>query len=461
MGSGFVIFGLVWTIRRRIAPILFLGAMVFFGSTAAINARVFVPPTTHLTQPRPTTPKTTQPPFLYIVLDEAMGVGGLAMAPGGEALASDIRSLAERHRFRLYERAFSRHFVSGRSIPNILNFDTHDNGYGAYLPHSQDGKVGSRLFASLSAKGYEVVSYGTQHIDFCFPEAARCEVMPSFDPYSPYIGDDDPKQPLTHSRSPEMKSLVVYFFARQVFIDSYVVYKYLDYLSSLHTMTLPTTFYAVDAYEFPKWFDRFADDVAGSPRGRAYFAHLLMPHAPYVFDSNCLETGRAPVGYFMSEQYGFRGQALDHERANVYAAYYQQYRCALSRVDRLLTRLDALPQFKDATIVVEGDHGSRISAGMYVETVSDRDIVDNYPALYAIRGPGIEAGSDLRKTSVQRLTAEYFSHETPAQLGPDDLTIVIDSTTVGNVVVRPMPDFGDARRGPRSPSSVGLTEDGP
>ena len=109
----------------------------------------------------------------------------------------------------------------------------------------------------------------------------------------------------------------------------------------------------------------------------------------------------------------------------------------------MLTSLETQPHFADATIVIHGDHGPRISAGQYVEGLSDRDMIDNYSALYAIRRPGTESGYDSRKVSVQRLTAEYFSAE-GAELGPDDPTVVIDSREVGTVVVRQMPDFQPA-----------------
>jgi hypothetical protein len=92
-----------------------------------------------------------------------------------------------------------------------------------------------------------------------------------------------------------------------------------------------------------------------------------------------------------------------------------------------------------------GDHGARISAGMHVESMSERDMIDNYPALYAIRGPGIEPGYDVRKTSIQRLSAEYFSGKPAEALGPDELTVSIDRQDAEVAVDRPMPDFGAAR----------------
>jgi hypothetical protein len=162
-----------------------------------------------------------------------------------------------------------------------------------------------------------------------------------------------------------------------------------------------------------------------------------------VFDRRCQTTGRSEVAYFLAEERNLSGAALDAARADGYRAYQEQYGCLLRRLDGMLTSLETQPHFADATIVIHGDHGPRISAGQYVEGLSDRDMIDNYSALYAIRRPGTESGYDSRKVSVQRLTAEYFSAE-GAELGPDDPTVVIDSREVGTVVVRQMPDFQPA-----------------
>ena len=109
-------------------------------------------------------------------------------APGGRLDGEQIaRAFQIVMRSGCTSRAFSRHYVSGRSIPDTLNFDFDDDSWGPELRHADDGKVGSPLFDRLSQQGMEVVSYDTPHIDFCFPVASRCEVLPSFNPFSPYI----------------------------------------------------------------------------------------------------------------------------------------------------------------------------------------------------------------------------------------------------------------------------------
>jgi hypothetical protein len=358
-----------------------------------------------------------------------MGVEGLKRAPGGKALANAVRELLLRYGFRVYGRAFSRHFVSARAIPNALNFDVHDNSWGPLLRHHTKGRVRSRLFEGLAGEGYEVVAYGTEHVNFCFDVARRCEVLPSFNPFSEYVDGD--------ARKPRRLFQVLQYS----FSQSYLLYRYGQVLLSTVPDPHSSPFAALDTYAFPRWFDRFQNDVASSPRGRAYFAHLLMPHAPYVYDRTCRETGQEVVAYFLKEEQQLTGDGLDLARAAGYEAYIDQYGCLLRKVEQFLATINALETFDDATIVIHGDHGSRISAGQFFENVSDRDLIDNYSALYAIRGPSVASGYDERMTSVQRLTAEYFAPGGTDALGPDDLTIVIDSREKGQVVIKSMPDL--------------------
>jgi len=426
-----LLFAPLWMFRRRAAPLLFVAAAAFFGSTVVLNLPVFATGSEAAPIPAPSRRVTDKPPFIYIVADGAMGVEGLEVAPGGKALAGELRRLFERHGFRLHGGAFSRHFVSGRSIPNVLNFDFRDNTWGPILRHHTELKVRSALFEGLASDGYDVVSYGTEHIDLCFPVATRCEVLPSFNPFSPYIDND------------QLKTRALFQLVWIAFGRSYLLYRSSAFLFSFTGGGRPSPFAGIDAYAFPRWFDRFERDVAAASGGHAYFAHLLMPHAPYVFDGACQETRTAVVAYFLTEDRKLTGAALDEVRKDGHRDYQEQYRCLVSRLERLLTRLETAPQFEDATIVIHGDHGPRISAGQYVENVSARDMIDNYSALYAIRSPKVKPGYDSRKTSVQRLTAEYFSRP-GADLGPDDPTVAIDSKENGRVVVRLMPDFGSA-----------------
>ncbi len=104
--------------------------------------------------------------------------------------------------------------------------------------------------------------------------------------------------------------------------------------------------------------------------------------------------------------------------------------CLVQKLDWFFTRIDGNPALRDATIVLHGDHGSRISAGRFSTTVSARDLIDNHAALYAIRARDIEPGYDLRQVSIQALTAEYFGGRQLIEGAEGDLNVVIDAAVV-------------------------------
>ena len=250
-------------------------------------------------------------------------------------------------------------------------------------------------------------------------------MLPSFNPASPYLE--------------RLRARDLYHVVSRTFPSSYTVVRGTSLVFALMGWH-PSTFAGFDAYAFPRWFDRFEADVVSSPRGRAYFVHLIMPHAPYILDDACRDTGASGEAYYqLHELHGLTPPALDAKRVEGYRHYLPQYRCLAGRLDRVIARLDSLPAFAGATIVLHGDHGSRISAGRYAEDVSDRDIIDNYSAFFAIRRPGVDAGIDERSASVQGLIAEFFGAEDEAAAA--EATVAIDSRTSGTVVVRPMPDL--------------------
>ena len=73
-------------------------------------------------------------------------------------------------------------------------------------------------------------------------------------------------------------------------------------------------------------------------------------------------------------------------------------------------------------------------------------MVDDCSTFFVIRGPNVELGDDSRMTSVQRLTAEYFSDREGA-LGPDHFTVAIDAMETGRGVVCPIPDIESGAEG--------------
>jgi hypothetical protein len=160
----------------------------------------------------------------------------------------------------------------------------------------------------------------------------------------------------------------------------------------------------------PMTLDLLERELADNPRGRVFFAHLLLPHSPYFLNADCS---------VILDSSQWQSRRLDHNisttigtpayRQEAYVRYFEQVRCVMKRLDKLFTILEKQDMLDEATILVHSDHGSRITVVDPVEVRRDRftplDSVDSFSALFAIRAPGIKPGYDKSLIALQNLFA--------------------------------------------------------
>ncbi len=157
-----------------------------------------------------------------------------------------------------------------------------------------------------------------------------------------------------------------------------------------------------------------AETVESGGTGRLVFAHLLSPHYSYIYQADCelkpdIDTWKNRTLPFHRD-----GEPINtlNSRIERYKAYFDQIRCTQGQLQVLFDSLRAAGRYEESTIIIHGDHGSRISIwnpGITVsDRLSDRDIVDNYSTLYAIKQPGVAPAYDSTERSIQALFAEAF-----------------------------------------------------
>jgi hypothetical protein len=170
-------------------------------------------------------------------------------------------------------------------------------------------------------------------------------------------------------------------------------------------------------------FDVVADELSKAQRGTFVFAHFLLPHYPYAYNASC-EQPRAST--FLNRN--------DYDRANVaggimnvpegraerYRGYFQQMLCAQKKFDALIAAIP--PSLRqDAIIIVQGDHGSRISlvdpTTVAKAEPSASDYADMYSTLFAVRSPSIERGYDTRVTPITCLLRSLVQSDFPSVSG--------------------------------------------
>ncbi len=143
--------------------------------------------------------------------------------------------------------------------------------------------------------------------------------------------------------------------------------------------------------------DRLEQRLRDPEPGRAYFAHIMLPHSPYVFDQYCaLKDWRnwAAADFFGP---GWGG-------VNPHPAFWEQVGCTHRRILAIIDRVRRTPRGRDAIFMIHGDHGSRIS--FYDTATRDRlDGADMLATFLAVKMPGAEGGRVSEPVNLQEAFA--------------------------------------------------------
>lgn len=133
-------------------------------------------------------------------------------------------------------------------------------------------------------------------------------------------------------------------------------------------------------------------------RGTYYFAHLLFPHYPYVFDAGC---NVRPSHLWLNRIVHKLGDLDNLETRRIrYRLHFEQAACATREIGGLIDAIDRNPEMRDAAVIVHADHGSRIAIedrsnlpdAVYNSQTYERDWRG---AFLAVRIPGAIQGGEV------------------------------------------------------------------
>jgi hypothetical protein len=154
--------------------------------------------------------------------------------------------------------------------------------------------------------------------------------------------------------------------------------------------------------------DRLMEDLEQRPKGTAYIAHLAIPHAGYLFRDDCSISD--PDQW---DGYGRRTPVLNtpDQRMARYNLYLSQLTCASNLMEELFDTLKRIGAYDEATIIVHGDHGSRIGKHRWflvaADDLSERDLIDLYSTHLAVKSPRTSPGLRTTPVSIQ----DYFARD--------------------------------------------------
>jgi hypothetical protein len=198
-----------------------------------------------------------------------------------------------------------------------------------------------------------------------------------------------------------------------------------------------------------------SDAVAQSRPGDFFFAHLLIPHNPYIYDGGCNERNQADW-----EQEGDDDPLPPNtmqSRQRRYALYFEQVQCTYKKLGEMFERWQRAGVLQRSKIIIHGDHGARIylhrPQASNVKQMLVSDYVDAFSTLLAVKSPGYEPGYDLRWLAIQDVLPQ-LAIQGSAQIalsGPARLKSGQESTPyvflerdgLEPMQKQPLPSFGD------------------
>lgn len=411
---------LLWLLREHAPAIV----SAIFVTLIALTLLTANPSSQRITnQPGAAAARASNAPLLiHLVLDEHIGVEGLPPEiDAARQLRGELIEFYTSRGFRLFGGAYSQYANTFNAIANLLNFAERGVNHSFLKPGSA-GRAwdlnDSAYFSMLQQRGYQLHLYQSSYMDLCHAQGLRPWNCLTYPVASLGSVEDLPLRAYEKARF-----IVAALLARSrtLLVLSKAYERLVRQPLGRHGLYMPSWW--VEAPSFgplpvPVVIEQLTRDILAHPRGHAFFAHLMVPHYPYVFDERCELRPRAAdwlTNHIAPTDSPVYNTA--DSRALKYQRYTDQVRCVLSKLDDLLDALDSRGLLEGATIVVNGDHGSRIAehfpsgitlgGGLLTET----DYRDTFSTLYAIKAPGVQPGYVQRPAPVVNLLDHHLGGE--------------------------------------------------
>lgn len=375
----------------KLALAAFGTVMLFQLAIAASGAWSASPPAR--AAPAPDGGDASRPPIVHLLMDSYLGTEGMGADPAFAKLREETIAFYTERGFRLYDGAYSRHANTANSVPYILSFG---NARPATVGQVAERQSPGRLdyFDQLAASGYDISIFGADFLDLC---------------------EGQPVDDCRHVQHSKLSAITHFpMSTRDRATTIGVTLASMSRLTSqLYDVASVTNFglggappmvmrnlkklgppeSALDMTELRQ--------VLRNPQhGRVYFAHLLLPHEPYVFDANCALKPRSQWNTEMQSD----------ARVERDADYRAQTHCTHRMLGQVFDALQATEAGRQAIVIVHGDHGSRIvdiRPNTANPTPSSRDFAMTYSTLFAIRAPGIAPRVAEGRASLDQLLEDF------------------------------------------------------
>lgn len=412
--------GLLWILREHATKIVSVVFVTLIGLTLLTDASGTG--ATRQESVAAATRSSDAPLFLHLILDEHIGVEGLPQdIAGAGRLRTDLIDFYTARGFRLFGRAYSQYANTHNSLANLVNLTSQDVRHRDLVRGERDPEwdlTHAAYFRELQRRGYQLHVYQSSYMNLCGADGASPQSCMTY-PVTSLGTVQDLDLPTSEKARFIANGLATR--SRAVRLSNQAYERGSDLISAGTGLQLPRWQWKppiLGPLPVPRVVERLARDIQAHPRGHAFFAHLLVPHYPYVFDRNCAL--RSQTSDWLANRIDSPDELVYNtadSRAQRYERYLEQVRCVMTMVDGLLAGLERRGLLDDATIIVNGDHGSRIPLHFpRAETLaggvlSERDYIDTFSTLYAIKAPAVAPGYVREPASLVQLLAHHVAGE--------------------------------------------------
>lgn len=390
-----------WILRQHIATLLAVGGIGFVTATALTSPTESYEPFTG-----PELSQRSQPALIHITFDEHAGPSGIpADVLRATEMASQVSDLTESG-FRVFLDVNSASKSTQESLSKLANPGIEPGKYPLQMnAHGFEYRLTRNDYLDyLRSLGYRGHVLQTSFLDLCagIPEGSiGCRTYPH--------NSASVLNGLSLSASDRLLILASLMDRSLSRTESSFLFTSLErgwLKEHLNSWRASKSRWRLQPLVADEMMTALEADLDSARRGDFYWAHLLTPHHPYVYASDC-SLLQARDWHDIHVPSAVTSLST---RTALYERYLDQVRCLNSRIQRLLRIVDGNPELRDAILVIHGDHGSRIGPWEYSEIGPGYDHaeyqIDFRRVLFAVRAPGLTPGTD---TETHRLDAVFWT----------------------------------------------------
>lgn len=376
-----------WIVREHIEVIVISMLAAMLVSSLFTDNSMGYEEQTRIANPDATPPKPAAGRVVHLILDEFTGLAGIPQTmAGGAELRQQVDDFFSDYGLSVYPGAISEYVSTKASIPGMMNFTASADPQAYY--HSKQPYVIQRnaYFESLFSRGFSINILQSTYLDFCSESPVPVAICRSYR----YDGTD-------WLRSAELSDIDQAGILLGIFLN------HPDALEPLWKIFIRLGEYAgrigLPWPDSMSWNGHISSLAAASTLptlrqmlhsqepGQAYIAHLLMPHSPYTYTSDC-SLRPDPLSWLSHLPLHHKTNTAA-QRQERYQLYFDQIQCTLKQLRPVMQDLASHPLWASTELIVHGDHGSRIyetapRAGS-IAALSQTDLRDAYSTLFAVK----------------------------------------------------------------------------